>query len=73
MWRILYNSNPDPHRGAASGEEDFFQYKHIEIWFSLLWLLPTPGTMVCTNLNLHYIRKLSRKTYELSGSGEEDF
>ena len=28
---------------AGSGEEDFFQYKHIEIWFSLLWPLPTPG------------------------------
>jgi hypothetical protein len=27
---------------AGSGE-DFFQYKHIEIWFSLLWHLPTPG------------------------------
>ena len=36
---------------------------------------PRAGTMVCTNLNLHYIRKLSCK-YELfwlSGSGEEDF
>jgi hypothetical protein len=41
----------------------FFQYKRMQI-FSLLWPLPTPGTMICTNLNLHYIRKLSWK-YEL--------
>jgi hypothetical protein len=28
---------------AGSGEEDFFQYKYMKIWFSLLWSLPTPG------------------------------
>jgi hypothetical protein len=34
---------------AGSGEEK---------WFSLLWPHSNPGTMICTNLNLHYIRRL---------------
>jgi hypothetical protein len=28
--------------GLVVLEKFFFQYKHIEIWFSLLWPLPTP-------------------------------
>jgi hypothetical protein len=51
-------------------EKIFFQYEHI----SLLWPLPTLGTMTWRNLNLHYIRKLSCKydLFWLSGSGEKD-
>ena len=34
---------------------------------SLLWPHHTPGVMICTNLNFHYIRKLSNK-FHLSWS-----
>jgi hypothetical protein len=64
----------DWHWHAGSGE-DICQYKHMTIWFSLVWSLPTPGTMMWTIVNLHYIRKLSCKydLFWLNGSGEEDF
>jgi hypothetical protein len=48
---------------AGSGE-DCFKCKQMQIWFSLLWPSRPTGTMIWTNLNLHYIRKLSCK-YEL--------
>jgi hypothetical protein len=40
---------------AGSGE-DIFHYKHIEIWFSLLWPLPTPED--------HGLYKLKSTSYQ---------
>jgi hypothetical protein len=53
----------------------FFNINTCKYGFPYCGPSKAPGTMICTNLNLHYIRKLSCK-YELfclNGSGEEDF
>jgi hypothetical protein len=62
--------------GLLVPEKKIFFNVNTEIYgFPYCGPFRPPGTMVCTNWNLHYIRKLSCK-YELfwlSGSGEEDF
>jgi hypothetical protein len=53
----------------------FFNINTFKYSFPYCGPIWSPGTMVWTNLNLHYIRKLSCK-YELlwlSGSEEKDF
>jgi hypothetical protein len=52
----------------------FFQYTHVKI-ASLFWSPQPPGTIICTKMNLHYVRKLSCKSelFWLSGSRGENF
>jgi hypothetical protein len=62
---------------AIAGEVDFFfQYKHMLIWFSLLWPHLTSGDNDWNTLkSTHYIRKLSckYKLFSFNDSSEEIF
>jgi hypothetical protein len=55
--------------------KDSFQYTNVKIVSPLVSPTLTLGTIICTSLNLHYVKKLSCK-YELfwvSGSQGKNF